>query len=312
MIDDNIILHNYPQSPVAEKVRVGLGFKNLHWSSVLIPRVPPKPDLVALTGGYRRTPVMQIGADIYCDSQCILRELERRFPQPSFFSDSSAGLAWGISRWGAEVFDLSVKLVLAAVGENLPKDFARDRGRLYFGPDWQSQLQEANRNLSPVVAQIRSHLGWIDKQLATDQNSYILGDRAGIADLELYYFIWFIRGRWEKGPEFLSQFKHLCAWESRIRDIGHGNSSDMTAGEALDIASVSQPSEPLASESQDPQELEPGMQVSVIADVDSGETHTVGMISSVSKDGVSIMRYSVQLGDLCIHFPRAGYRIDIL
>ena len=50
MNNDAIILHNYPQSPVAEKVRLGLGLKNLAWSNVLIPRIPPKPDLVALTG----------------------------------------------------------------------------------------------------------------------------------------------------------------------------------------------------------------------------------------------------------------------
>ena len=29
----------------------------------------PRPDLMPMTGGYRRTPVMQIGADIYCDTQ---------------------------------------------------------------------------------------------------------------------------------------------------------------------------------------------------------------------------------------------------
>ena len=95
-----IILHHYPQSPVSEKVRVGLGIKGLAWRSVEIPRLPPKPDLVPLTGGYRRTPVMQIGADVYCDSLAILRELERRFPEPSFEpAGGAAGLAWGFSRW---------------------------------------------------------------------------------------------------------------------------------------------------------------------------------------------------------------------
>lgn len=79
-----IILHNYPQSPVAEKARVAFGIKGLSWRNVEIPRLPPKPFLTALTGGYRRTPVVQIGADIYCDSQCIIRELDRRYPSPGF------------------------------------------------------------------------------------------------------------------------------------------------------------------------------------------------------------------------------------
>ena len=77
-----IILHNYPASPVAEKVRKGLGLKGLAWRDVEIPRLPPKPDVVALTGGYRRTPVMQIGADIYCDSQCITG-VRKGWPLPS-------------------------------------------------------------------------------------------------------------------------------------------------------------------------------------------------------------------------------------
>ena len=95
----DIILHNYPQSPVAEKARVALGIKGLTWQSVEIPRLPPKPMLTKLTGGYRRTPVMQIGADIYCDTQCIVQELERRFPSPTFFPTQDAGLIWSLSRW---------------------------------------------------------------------------------------------------------------------------------------------------------------------------------------------------------------------
>jgi glutathione S-transferase len=89
MESNQIILHHYPQSPVAEKVRIVLGMKGLSWKSVEIPRLPPKPNLVALTGGYRLTPVMQIGADIYCDTKCIIRELQRRFPFPTLFQGGS-------------------------------------------------------------------------------------------------------------------------------------------------------------------------------------------------------------------------------
>jgi glutathione S-transferase len=97
LIMPRVILHNYPQSPVAEKARIALGIKGLSWQSVEIPRLAPKPLLTILTGGYRRTPVMQIGADIYCDTQCIIQELERRFPSPTFFPTSNAGLIRGLS-----------------------------------------------------------------------------------------------------------------------------------------------------------------------------------------------------------------------
>ena len=78
----DIILHHYEISPYSEKVRIGLGLKGLAWGSVEIPVIMPKPDLTALTGGYRKTPVLQIGADIYCDSQLIMREL----PHPELLS----------------------------------------------------------------------------------------------------------------------------------------------------------------------------------------------------------------------------------
>jgi glutathione S-transferase len=89
-----IILHHFDQSPFSEKVRIVFGLKNIAWTSVRISRIMPRPDLMPLTGGYRRTPVMQIGADIYCDTQCIIRELERRFPEPTLYPDGSEGVAW--------------------------------------------------------------------------------------------------------------------------------------------------------------------------------------------------------------------------
>src|ERR1700689_1920242 len=80
-----IILHHFEESPFSEKVRLVFGLKNIAWTSVRISRIMPRPDLMPMTGGYRRTPVLQIGADIYCDTQVILRELERRFPEPTLF-----------------------------------------------------------------------------------------------------------------------------------------------------------------------------------------------------------------------------------
>ena len=72
----DLILHHFDASPFAEKVRLILGFKGLAWRSVQIPMAMPKPDVVALTGGYRKTPLLQIGADIYCDTALIARVLD--------------------------------------------------------------------------------------------------------------------------------------------------------------------------------------------------------------------------------------------
>ena len=95
----DFILHHYDLSPFAEKVRIGLGLKQAAWKSVDIPIIMPKPDLMPLTGGYRKTPVMQVGADIYCDTQLIMLELERRLPSPPFLPKGREGEARAITMW---------------------------------------------------------------------------------------------------------------------------------------------------------------------------------------------------------------------
>jgi glutathione S-transferase len=301
---NEIILHHYPQSPVSEKVRVGLGIKGLAWRSVEIPRLPPKPDLVPLTGGYRRTPVMQIGADVYCDSLAILHELERRFPEPEGTGDPIC--AWGLSRWtDGEFFELCVKLVLGASLADLPPEFAADRGRLYLGPDW--NLEQVAAELPLIVAQLRAQFGWLDRLAGS---SFLAGARPGLADALGYYLVWFVRGRWSGGPELLAEFPDLVAWEKRVAEIGHGKPSEMTATEALDVARAADPAPPLADAS-DPQALA-GRRVRVVPDVDSGDPEVTGLVHGCDRDGIAIEHENDRVGRVSVHFPRVGYRVTLV
>ncbi len=304
-----VILHHYPQSPVAEKVRVALGIKGLSWRSVTIPRIPPKPELMPLTGGYRRTPVMQIGADVFCDSQCILRALDRRFPEPSLLPGDAAGMPWGVSRWtDGPLLDLAVRIVLGAQAEALPPDFAADRGRLYFGPDY--DLEAAGADLPHLTAQLRGQLGWIEQRLAGGR-AFILGARPTLPDALVYYLVWFIRGRWAGGPALLSEFSALEAWEARVRDIGHGTSKDLDAGEALEIAHAAEPQTPEAADPGDPLGLAPGMAVMVVPEGDGGDPAVAGTVRFVDRETIAILREDTRVGTVCVHFPRVGYRVTV-
>ena len=112
-----IILHNFATSPFSEKIRLIFGMKGLAWRSVEIPSMLPKPDLMPLTGGYRKTPVMQIGADIFCDTQIIIRELERRFPEPDLMPNGK-GLPYAVGFWSDRSFFMaSVPVIFAQVGD---------------------------------------------------------------------------------------------------------------------------------------------------------------------------------------------------
>ena len=126
----DIILHHYDTSPYSEKVRLGLGLKGLAWASVELPVIMPKPNLTALTGGYRKTPVLQIGADIYCDSQLIMRELERRHPSPSFYP-AGRGAADALAWWAEKTMFLpAVSIAFAKRPDALPEGFLEDRAKV--------------------------------------------------------------------------------------------------------------------------------------------------------------------------------------
>lgn len=308
---EEVIFHAYPQSPVAEKVRVVFGIKGLDWRSVEIPRLPPKPMLTALTGGYRRTPVMQIGADIYCDSQCIIRELERRFPSPTIMPTAEHGLMWCLSRWtDGPLFDQTVRHVLGAAGDGLDKDFAADRGRLYLGEDWAAGLKQANADLPHLVSQMRAPLSWVNAQLS-DGRAFLLGDEPAAIDAQFYYVVWFLRGRWSGGPSFLSEFEQLLRWEDNIRAIGHGTSSIMDAGDAISCAHGAVSIAPTGVAAHEPQGLSVGQSVTIRPDVNGGEQPVVGTIRYADAQTVVIERSADDVGTVCVHFPRAGYRIDI-
>ncbi|MEM7237760.1 MAG: glutathione S-transferase family protein [Pseudomonadota bacterium] len=302
-----IILHNYPQSPVAEKVRVGLGIKGLTWHSVEIPRLPPKPDLIPLTGGYRRTPVMQIGADVYCDSQCIFRALERHAPSPSFFP-AGPGLSYALSRWiDGELFNIAVKLVLGGAGSALDPAFAADRGRLYLGADWQERLEEAHTENAHYASQMRVALTWVGDMAA--RQPFLTGPHPGYADALAYHVVWFLRGRWAGGPDLVSSIPALAAWEKRVRDIGHGTAHEMRASDALDHARAARPATDGPIDTGDPLRADAGDRVAVSPDLDGGEQAIEGRLSRLTAEEVAIRREDPVVGDVCVHFPRSGYRI---
>jgi glutathione S-transferase len=307
-----VIFHAYSQSPVAEKVRVALGIKGLAWRKVEIPRLPPKPFLTALTGGYRRTPVMQIGADIYCDSQCIIRELERRFPAPTIMPTSDQGLMWCLSRWtDGALFDQTVRHILGAAGDQLDKDFAKDRGRLYLGEDWAAALKQANADLPHLVSQLRAPLSWLNAQMS-DGREFLLGPQPAAIDAQFYHVVWFLRGRWAGGPSFLSEFKDLVRWETNIQGIGHGTFTDMDPHEAILRAKSVEPTAETGVAPNEPLGLSVGQSVTLQPDVNGGEQPVTGTLRYADAETVVIDRSAADVGNVCVHFPRSGYRINLL
>lgn len=304
MSGDQVILHHYPQSPVTEKVRIVLGMKGLTWKSVLIPRLPPKPNLMPLTGGYRLTPVMQIGADIYCDSKCIIRELERRFPDPTLFPGGTVGMAWGVGQWtDGPLFQDVVTVALVEMSPNMPPEFLADRGPLYFGPDF--SLEDIKAKYTECLANVRTQFGWMDERL--EFRDFMLGAEPGLPDALAYYLVWFLRDRMAEGDRFLRQFENLAGWEQRIQDIGHGNPEEMSDLEALDIAENADPQTPEQADPGDPLGLNVGDKITI--EPVTGGPQVAGTLHSLSANHLAILREDEQVRQICVHFPRMGYRV---
>ncbi len=163
-----------------------LGFKQLAWRSVLIPPVMPKPDVVALTGGYRKTPILQIGADVYCDTALIARVLEARQPQPTLYpADRTAGRAAGavgrrhaVRRCG--------QLGDAAGGRGRDPGHAAARGAegLCRRPRRDPRRHAPRPTLADATAQLKQHLSAIAAQLQQG-GPWLFGAAPSIADFSV-------------------------------------------------------------------------------------------------------------------------------
>jgi len=289
---------------VTEKVRVVLGMKGLSWKSVMIPRLPPKPNLMPLTGGFRLTPVMQIGADIYCDTQCIIRELERRFPDPTLFPGGAEGMAWGIGQWtDGPLFKDVVTVALVEMSPNMPPEFLADRGPLYFGADF--SLEDIKARYAECLANARAQFGWMDDRLKS--RDFMLGPEPGLPDALAYYPVWFLRDRMADAEGFFPQFQNLVAWERRVKAIGHGRPEEMSDLAALDFAKAADPETPEQDDTGDPLGLDLGDEITVKPV--AGGPQVAGDLHGLSANHVAIMREDEQVGRVCVHFPRVGYRI---
>jgi glutathione S-transferase len=190
---NEIILHHFPRSPFAEKVRLALGFKGARWRSVEVPAWPPKPGLMPLTGGYRRTPVMQIGADVYCDTRIILRELDIRFPQTWLHSPGPGEL---IGAWAdSALFVNTVNVVFGTFIDKLPQALQDDRrdstGGLF-------DAERSSREQPALRAALCAYLAWIENAFA-DGRAFVTGRVVNIADFSLYHPLWWTFGAFPRG-----------------------------------------------------------------------------------------------------------------
>ena len=306
-----LILHHYPTSPFAEKARLLLGFKGLSWRSVTISPVMPKPDLTALTGGYRKTPVLQIGADIYCDTALIARRLEQEKALPGFFPEGQEMIVAAFAAWAdSVVFQHAVSLVfqpesIAVRFKDLPpekiKAFVADRSGLFSGGSATRLSAEQARHQWPTI------MARLEQQLQREQSDFLFG-APSIADFALAHPLWFLKATPVTSP-LVDAYPAVAAWLGRVMGFGHGAFSEMTSGEALEVARMATPAALPDQSFEEPNGFAPGQQV-VIAATDYGVDPVAGELVFAGSEELILRREDERGGVLHVHFPRFGFRLE--
>ncbi|MBV7553732.1 glutathione S-transferase family protein [Pseudomonas sp. PDM28] len=308
-----LILHHYPTSLFAEKARLLLGFKGLSWRSVKISPVMPKPDLTALTGGYRKTPVLQVGADIYCDTALIARRLEQEKALPAFFPEGQEMITASFAAWAdSVVFQHAVSLVfqpesIAVRFGNLSpeaiKAFLADRAGLFSGGSATKLSAEQARHQWPTI------MSRLELQLQREEGDFLFGEPS-IADFALAHCLWFLKATPVTAP-LVEAYPAVNAWHSRVLGFGHGASSEMTSEEALEVARSSTPAALPDEQFVDPNGFTVGQQV-VIAATDYGVDPVAGELLFAGSEELILRRKDERGGVVHVHFPRFGFRIEAI
>jgi glutathione S-transferase len=302
----DLILHHYPMSPFSEKVRLMLGYKGLAWKSVIIPSVMPKPDVLALTGGYRRTPFLQVGADIYCDTALIADVLEHRAPMPTLYPLHLKGLARVLAQWcdstlfwAAMGYTLSPRGAAAMFGGQPPEvgqAFAADRGAMRAG---MNSLRPGD-----ATAAYKSYLRRLSSML--EAQDHLLGSLPCVADFAAYHPLWFSRVVNPTMAGILDATPAVLEWMDRMALLGHGRMEKCAAADAIAIAAATEPA-PLAAELfQDEHGIALGSRVTIAAE-SFGQEPTEGTLLAATRTHYTLARDDDRAGRLHVHFPRIGY-----
>jgi glutathione S-transferase len=306
-----LILHNYPSSPFSEKIRLVLGYKKLAWKSVLIPAIMPKPDVIALTGGYRKTPILQVGADVYCDSALICDVLEHVQLEPTLYPPHLKGVSrvfaqWADSTlfWAAMAYNLQPKgaaQVFAKAPPDAAKAFSEDRKAMSGN---MARLRPAD-----ATSAYRSYLRRIAHMV--EEHEFLFGAEPCVADFAAYHALWYTRVQVPVMADILNATPAVGEWMDLMAEIGHGANDRLSSGDAITVAQGAEPMPAgqnllIDSAFQDDHGIALGSKVTITAE-SFGPESTEGELIAATRTHYTLRREHPLTGTVHVHFPRIGY-----
>ena len=302
------ILHHYPPSLFSEKIRTLFGYLGMEWQSVIIPPIMPRPHLMPLSGGYRKTPIMQIGANVYCDTEIICHKLAALAGNTSLYAPGFN--AERVARWAdTELFRTTVTLnfrpqALAAQMSRMSEDemaaFQKDRAELSGGaPIVAGDPAAAEADFQALMEHLEASL----------ENDFLFGAEPCIADFSVYHCLWFVAGNAANKPLF-EPWPGVRRYLERMERFGHATFTEIAAEEALDIGTATKPETPAdaAVEARLAGGIKAGDAVTVQPN-DYGRIPVAGSLVSWNSNEIVIARQDDQAGDVMVHFPNIGFEV---
>ena len=297
-----IILHHYELSPFSEKLRLMFGYAGLPWQSLVAPEMPPRPNLDPLTGGYRRIPVAQIGADLFCDTRLICDEISVMAGKPELASHygTAATRAYTANLestvFWACVLSIPVGVTLKQLVRNIgvwkTLRFLKDRAGVGKNSHMDTPSpKEAARGF-------QQHLEEMEQRL---QASFLFSDEPTYADFSAYHTLWFKR---EVGKLPMPQgLQKVAAWYERMQAFGLNVRQEISPAQAFETARENEP-RAIPNDASDAANI--GENV-IIRPTDYALDSVSGTLVGCSSTRYIVARQSEDFGTVHVHFPRTGF-----
>ena len=280
-----------------------MGLKGLSWQSVEMPMIAPKPDVEALTGGYRGTPVLQIGRDVFIDNWMIARALDELDATGPAVNAQGGLREAALYAWGERLFTPLLHAALAAYQSEWDADFLADRKRVFPDVDFDTlDVSDPDRR-----SQVRAYLGTVEAQLGLGQG-FLGGAQADGWDVHVWGMVWMIHSALPALMPIVETFPRLTDWYERMSALGTGDREDVE----IDIAWQALkdgPARPLP-DTPDREPLAPW--VGDVVDISAGSADrgsASGRLLAVDHEQVVLGVEPISDESAQVWFPRFGYHL---
>lgn len=270
----------------------------------------PRPHLMPLSGGYRKTPIMQIGADIFCDTEIICRTLNAMSDRADIYGPGFN--AERIARWAdTELFKITVALnfrpeaIAAQMSQMSASDleaFQKDRAELAGG--------QALVSISPDAALAEFQV-LMEQLSASLHEPFLFGETPCIADFSVYHCLWFVAGN-AANARLLDPWPIVQAFVERMQAFQTSPWEDLSAESALEIGKAAEPRLSRKGQRIDAglaNDLTAGTAVAVTPN-DYGRIPVTGALQSWTQHAIVIEREDPVAGTVAVHFPSIGFEVS--